>query len=112
MTTITQITVARIVVVSGTPICVLVPRVIELVCWMKTFIATRIASVAMPAATPIRRTIGTPKTRVTTSAARPPAIVPSNALSCVGKTRSLSALGIDRNVNSLIAVGIVSSAEV
>ena len=79
---------------------------------MNTFIATSSASVAMPAATPMRRTIGIPNTSATTSAAMPPAIVPSNGPSWVGKTRSLRWLGIERNVNCLIAVGIVSSAEV
>ena len=90
----------------------LVPRVMELVCWMKTFMATRIASVAMPAATPTSRTIGMPNTIATTSAATPPASVPSSAFNWVGKTRSLSKCGIERNVNCLIAVGIVSSADV
>ena len=112
ITMITQISVARSVVVCGTPICVLVPRVIELVCWMKTFIATSSASVAMPAATPTSRTMGMPKTSATTSAATPPASVPSNGLSWAGKTQSLSRWGIERNVNCLIAVGIVSSADV
>ena len=114
-TTIARIThssVVRIVVVCGTPIIVLVPRVMELVCWMKTFMATRIASVAMPAATPTSRTMGMPNTIATMSAATPPASVPSSAFNWVGKTRSLRKCGIERNVNCLIAVGIVSSADV
>ncbi len=53
-----------------------------------------------------------PNTIATTSAATPPASVPSSGLNCAGKTQSLSRWGIERNVNCLIAVGIVSSADV
>ena len=44
--------------VSGTPIVVLVPRVIEIVWFRKTLTMTRMASVPMPAATPESRAIG------------------------------------------------------
>ena len=45
----TQIMTLRNVVVSGTPIVVLVPRVIEIVWFRKTLTMTRMASVPMPA---------------------------------------------------------------
>ena len=101
-------------VVCGTPIWVEVPRVIELVCWMKTFIATRMAIVPMPAATPIRRTIGMPKTAANRMAKPAPAsvpVVPFHSLRCAGKTHDFMTSGIERNVNFLISSGIVSSAD-
>ena len=88
---------------------------IELVCWMKTFIATSTASVAMPAATPISRTMGMPKMAAIASAKPAPAsvpVVPWKSLSCAGKTHDFMNWGIERNVNFLISSGIVSSADI
>ena len=108
----TQIITLRNVVVFGTPIVVLVPRVIEIVWFRKTLTMTSMASVPMPAATPASRAIGAAVSNANAAAKPAPASVASIVPSSAGKIHDLRKPGISRYVNSLISGGIVSSADV